>query len=151
LEEAVYADILLHLVDASSPMAMEQAEEAIKVLEELQVHKQPTITLLNKVDCEPNQAFHLRTCYTKTVQISALQKTGFGELLTMMVQELAHLRKEVKLRIPQSDYALISKLIEQGEVLYQEYEGNDVILKVRVPVEIVYKVESYVDTEPPLS
>lgn len=146
LEEAAYADILVHVIDASAPMAVEQAEETIKVLEELGCHDLPTITVLNKVDQPSKNLLRLRTLYPKTVQVSALERTGFDELQELMIKELAFLRKEVLVRIPQSEYALVSELMEHGEVLYQEYEDNDVILKVRVPTDLLYKVEEYVYT-----
>ena len=50
LEEAIEADILLHLVDASHPMAEEQAETTHEVLKELGAGKKPVITVLNKMD-----------------------------------------------------------------------------------------------------
>jgi GTP-binding protein HflX len=49
LEEAIHTDVLLHLIDASSPYAIEQAEETLKVLEELGVKDQPVVTVLNKI------------------------------------------------------------------------------------------------------
>lgn len=76
LEEAIQAEILLHLVDASHPMALEQAETSFQVLKELNAADKPVITVLNKVDlCENSDVLRrLRIAYPKTVQISALEK-----------------------------------------------------------------------------
>ncbi len=146
LEEAKYGDVLLHVVDASHPLAYEQAEATIEVLKELEAFDKPTITVLNKSDAgNQGMAMRLRTIYPKTVQISAIEKTGFDQLLQLMEEELALLRQETHLRIPQSDYALVSEVMEKGEVLEKEYEGNDVVLKVRLPSDLMYKVEDYLE------
>jgi GTPase len=104
LEEAVHTDILLHLIDVSHPMAESQAEETIRVLKELGAADQPIITVLNKVDqCENPLIFaKLRLKYPKMVQISALNRTGFDDLLELMMREIALLRKRVKIRFPKA-------------------------------------------------
>ena len=74
LEEALYADILLHLIDVSHPKAEEQAQETIKVLKELGATDQPILTVLNKIDqASRAAALKLRIKYPKTVGISALK------------------------------------------------------------------------------
>lgn len=145
LEEAVYTDILLHLIDVSHPMAEAQAEATAEVLKELHAGEQPMITVLNKIDaCDnPSLLQRLRFKYPKTVQISALKKIGFDQLTEMMMQELSNLRKIVKLRIPQSHYALISELMREGRVISSEYEANDVLLEVEVPSRLEHKIAAF--------
>jgi len=145
LEEAVHTDILLHLIDASHPMAEEQAEATCKVLEELGAKDHPTITVLNKIDqCKnPTIAYRFRVKYKKTVQISALNGTGFDELLEMMMKEISLLRKMFKLRIPQSNYALVSELMREGRVISCDYEENDIVLEVEIPARLEHKVKPF--------
>ena len=135
LEEAVEADILLHLIDVSSPTAEVQAESTFEVLKELGAEKYPMITVLNKTDLCDNRLMINKLCvkYPKTVEISALNKTGFDRLTELMVQEIARLRVRVKLRIPQSHYALVSELMRKGRVISCEYEENDILLDVEIP------------------
>ena len=135
LEEAVQADILLHLIDVSSPSAETQAESTLAVVKELGAENVPMITVLNKIDQCPNRlmAERMRIKYPKTVEISALQKLGFDLLLESMISEISKLRKLVKLRIPQSHYALVSELMREGKVSSCEYEDNDVVLEVEIP------------------
>ncbi len=142
LEEAVFTDILLHLVDVSNPSAVEQAEATWKVLEELGATKRPTITVLNKIDqCKnPIMIHKIRLKYPKTVQISALHELGFDDLLNMMMQEIASLRKVLKLKIPQSHYVLVSELMREGRVISLEYEENDIVMQVEVPEKLEHKV-----------
>jgi GTP-binding protein HflX len=145
LEEAVHTDVLLHLVDISHPMAEEQAESTMKVLEELGAKGCPIITVLNKSDqCKnPTMFYRFRVKYPKTVQICALDGTGFDLLLEQMMKEISLLRKVVKLRIPQSDYGLVSELMREGRVVHSDYEENDVVIEVEIPLRLESKVEPF--------
>ncbi len=145
LEEAVHTDILLHLIDASHPMAEQQAEETMQVLKELGAAEHPMITVLNKVDqCENSLMLaKLRLKFKKTVPISALNKTGFDELLEMMMKEISLLRKVVKARIPQSAYALVSELMREGKVMRCDYEENDILIEAEIPVHMEHKVHPF--------
>lgn len=145
LEEAIEADILLHLVDVSHPMAEEQAATSHEVLKELGAGKKTIITVLNKIDaCEHPSVIHrLRMTYPKNVQISALKREGFDDLQEMMIQELSRQRKVVHLRIPQSDYAVVSEAMRLGNVIKQDYEDNDVLLKVDLPASVASKLQRF--------
>ena len=145
LEESLEADILLHLVDASHPMAEEQAATTHEVLKELGAGKKSIITVLNKIDNNPNPGLihRLRMTYPKNVQISALTHEGFDSLQEIMIQELSRQRRLIEVRIPQSEYALVSEIMRQGNILKQEYDENDVILKVDVTVALAGKLSAY--------
>jgi len=148
LEEAVQADILLHLIDASSSTALIQAEATLEVLKELGAEKQPMITVLNKVDqCKDRDQIHqLRIKYPKTVEISALNKLGFDLLTEQMIHELSLLRQLVHLRVPQSHYALVSEVLAKGKVIVCEYEENDILLEVEIPHSLQTKVFPFLVT-----
>ncbi len=150
LEEAAFTDILLHVVDVSHPSAIDQALTTMKVLEEIGVKNKPVITLFNKVDrCDSDENMvKLRLKYPKTVRISAKNKTGFEELIELMISEIAKLRKVVKLRIPQSYYALASELMREGRVIFSDYEDNDILLEVEIPAELEHKVVPFYDEHP---
>lgn len=145
LEEAFQADILLHMVDISHPMAEEQAETTYEVLKELNVENKPILTVLNKVDVCTDKAkiTRMKIKYPRTVAISALTKEGFDDLLEIMIDELSKQRKTVLMRIPQSDYAVVSEVIRLGNVLHQEYEENDVLLSVDLPSAVTERLKRY--------
>jgi GTP-binding protein HflX len=142
LEEAVSADILIHLIDASSPNALIQAESTFEVLKQLDATNRPIITVLNKVDLCTDRLMldRIRFKYPKTVEISALEKTGFDRLMDLMIQEIASLRKIVKLRVPQSKYSLLSAVIREGRIISCEYEENDILLEIEIPLHLEHKV-----------
>ncbi|HSX11836.1 MAG TPA: GTPase HflX [Chlamydiales bacterium] len=148
LEEAVQADILLHLVDVSNPHAEMQAEATFDVLKELEATKHPILTVLNKIDqCEnKTMIYRMKAKYPKTVEISALNRTGFDNLMELMTKEISLLRKVVKLRVPQSHYALVSEIMREGKVISCEYEENDILLEMEIPHHLERKVAHFIYT-----
>ncbi|MGB7978458.1 MAG: GTPase HflX [Chlamydiales bacterium] len=146
LEEAVQADILLHLIDVSHPDAEMQAEATIEVLKELGAVKHPIVTVLNKIDQAENRTIvqKLKIKYPKTVELSALQKIGFDALMDQMILEISRLRKVVKLRVPQSHYALVSEMMREGKVLSCEYEENDILLELEIPHHLERKASHFI-------
>jgi len=89
LEEILYADYLIHVVDTSSLHAKEQAETTLKVLNDLGVKPRAIITVLNKIDqCQNMTILNcLRLNYPVTVTLSAIHKTGVSSLINK-IQEL---------------------------------------------------------------
>lgn len=150
LEEALYADILLHLVDISHPAALEHAKTTMEVLKELGADKQQVIHILNKIDLiqDRSQVIHFKLLYPHTVEISAL--TGFGKeaLLQKMVEELSKKKSLVTFRIPQKEYSVVSELMQQGNVAKIEYIENDVLISAEVSEETLGRFRSYLNEAP---
>lgn len=150
LEEALSADILLHLIDVSSSNVEVQIEATMDVLKELEVKNRPMITVLNKVDLCENRLMvdRVRFKYPKTVEISALNRTGLDRLLELMIQEISNLRKTVHLRVPQSEYSLLSSVIRESKIISCDYEENDIMLEIEIPRQFERKVAPFVVPEP---
>lgn len=150
LEEAVYTDVLIHLIDASSPHAIEQAQATLEVLKELGAEDRPIITVLNKIDaCENNTMLQkLRVTYPQTIPLSALEGRGFDLLMERMHKTIQTLRKKVSLRIPQSQYAMVSELMREGRILNIEYEENDVLMEVEIPLKLEHRISTFFKHEP---
>lgn len=149
LEEAVQADVLIHLIDASHSMAMEQAEAAMDVLYELGAKDKPMITVMNKIDRLEDLSIlkKLRVRFPKTVSISALKQEGFEDLIALMVEELQKRRGIVSLRIPQKDYAVVSEVMQHGKIMKQDYEDNDVLIHVDIPFQYIGKFSRYIKND----
>lgn len=148
LEESLDADILLHLIDVSNPSAEEQAATTYEVLKELGVKNKPIITVLNKIDLCPDKTIiaKFKIKYPRTIAISALRKVGFEDLVDIMVDELGKQRKTVELRIPQSEYAIVSEVMRLGNVLTREFDENDVLIKVDLPSHMAGKLHGYIQS-----
>lgn len=92
LEETTSADILLHVVDASSAEMQEQMEAVMDVLTDLHIQDKPIVTVLNKIDLVKD-TFPLREMvanYPDTVYVSALTGDGLKQLLLTVERVLAH-------------------------------------------------------------
>jgi GTP-binding protein HflX len=149
LEESLYGDILLHIIDVSHAEAPQQAEATLEVLKELGADQRPTITVLNKIDKDDpdiqRKLLRLRVLYPRTIALSAKTGQGLDELLERMAEELKKRRRVLDLRIPQSDYAVTSEIMRHGNVLSQEFEDNDVLLRAEVPASMVGRLEKYAE------
>jgi GTP-binding protein HflX len=86
----------------------------------------------------------LRLTYPHPVEISAKKRKGLPELIEAMAKAIASLQKTVKLKVPQSHYALVSQLMKQGRVLEIDYEGNNVLMEVEIPASMEKKVQAFV-------
>jgi len=142
LEEALRADFLIHLIDASSPNAKNQAIASYEVLKELKALDRPIITCLNKTDKVEDRSIlsFFKIEYPNTVEISALKKEGLDDLVSMMIQEISNMRQIVKLKIPQSYYKVVSELIKEGRVISLVYEENNILLEIEIPKSLKSKI-----------
>ena len=146
LEEAVLADFLIHVLDASQVRVFQFYQTTMEVLKELGAHEKKMLVVLNKVDLlTPAQQFSIAQHFDKPVLVSL--KTGAGvELLLQRLSEMM-LDKTVRLRLrlPQSEFGLMSLIHSQGKLLHQEYEENDVLLDVVMPRRFEPQLAPYVE------
>jgi GTP-binding protein HflX len=153
LEEAVEADVLIHLIDSSHPQALEQARTTFEVLKELQAKDRPIITVLNKIDLAKSNETgaqmeaiqKLRMEYPRSVQVSALTGEGLNELFLAMMEVLKNQRQRIVLRLPQSEYHLIASALKEGTVFTQEYIENDVVIDVELPFLFAQQLHQYAE------
>jgi GTP-binding protein HflX len=90
LEETIRADLLLHVVDASSPARMEQIEEVNAVLKEIGADHIPQVLVWNKIDAAGLEAALERDEYDKIRRVFVSAQTGAGiDLLRQAVAEFA--------------------------------------------------------------
>ena len=140
LEEARYADVIIHVVDGSNPQMDEQMDVVYETLRQLGVEGKKMITLFNKqdqVDC-PEVLRDERA----DVIIRTSAKTGLG--LDKLKEELAHILQEEQIYIERTygyDRAgAISLIRTRGQILEEEYLPEGIAVKAYVPVEIFGKV-----------
>ena len=62
----------------------------------------------------------------------------------MMIHEISLLRKMVKLRVPQSHYALVSEIMREGKVISCDYEENDILLEMEIPHHLERKISHFI-------
>ena len=140
LEEAKYADIILHVVDASNPQMDEQMYTVYETLQNLGVKDKPVITVFNKIDRMEDTWVprDLRADYH--VKISA--KTGEG--ITGFLQSIEAVLRERKVEIealyPYKEAGKIQKIRKYGELQEEEYREDGIFVRAFVPAELYGQV-----------
>ncbi len=135
LEEVVVADILLHVVDVSSPSAGEQIEAVNEVLEEIEASNKPTLMVFNKMDRLPKRNGNLHWCheYVHAAAISARTGEGLEELQSELGTMLRPIRQRIRLKISAADGATIARIKAVGQIDSEHYEDEWIHLCARVP------------------
>ncbi|WP_291632406.1 GTPase HflX [Clostridium sp.] len=147
LEEVVYSDLLLHVVDVSSGTAELQIEAVDGVLTELGAIDKPMILLLNKVDkASPENILKIREKYKnlKCMEISAKYGTNLEELLKEACEELPYTLKNFKVLIPYTDQAMVAYLHRGSKVDSEEYNEEGTLMSVQGDDEIYNKCQKYI-------
>ncbi len=153
LEEVVEADLLLHVVDISSPHAEEQIEAVNQVLDELGVADKPTLMVFNKIDraAAPGLAKRYTDQYDNSIVVSAKTEEGFEPFMAELGKQLRPVRQMVELTIPHSKSNVISRLHEVGQVLERNYDGAEAVFKALIPPNHIAHFESFITAEDQLA
>jgi GTP-binding protein HflX len=146
-EEVTEADLLIHVLDISDPHADEKSWSAYNVLKEIGCDDKPIITALNKTDRLKNSApvERLMRTHPRCAPVSAKEGAGLGELIEQLEAALADLLVFVRLRIPQSESRLVSRVHAEGNVITKKYEGNDVLFCAEVPAKLAAAAKGFVE------
>ena len=132
LEEAIHANLLLILVDVSSPTAWQQFESVKEVLSTLGCDAIPQIVLLNKIDIASDAGMaEMLACHSpRSIRISALSGEG-TDILTDEIRVLAHGEStEATIVIPQAEGKLLSEIERVADVRGRRYKADMVELDV---------------------
>lgn len=134
LEEAKQADLLIHVIDISSPYFMEQIKSVNAVLKGLGCHKKQTFMALNKIDVinDLSPVALLKKTYKDCVAISAYTGNGLEDLKKMIIDYLDRGYKEIELICDNKYSKLIANIFETANVLNKSYDGNKIHLNLMV-------------------
>jgi GTP-binding protein HflX len=130
LEEVRTASLLLHVVDASSPLASDRMKIVDGVLEEIGAGATPRIMVMNKIDLiHDGMRPHMDR---DAIAISARTEDGLGDLLDAVARFFATSREEVSVTLEASRGDLVAMARRDGEVLSEEYEDGRVAMRALV-------------------
>jgi GTP-binding protein HflX len=135
LEEVVQADLLLHVVDVSHPLAADQIRAVNSVLEDIGAAGKPTLMVFNKIDRLENGELVGRFLeqYPNSVAVSAATGEGLPALSAELGSQLRPSREFVELNVPHSEPAVIARLHAVGQVVERDYNGDSARFKARIP------------------
>ncbi len=139
LEEAKYADYIIHVVDASNPQAEMQMHVVYETLRELGVMGKKIITLFNKQNA-PGAAGLRDFKSDYSLKISARTGEGLSELNDLFQKLLAEELIYVERLFPYHEAGKIQLIREYGQLISEEYTDTGIAVKARVPKEIYPKV-----------
>jgi len=145
LEEARDADVLLHVLDASHPLAAEHAEAVEEVLRQLGLQDKPQLTLLNKSDRveEPGRLASLERAYAPAVILSAKTGAGMDRLAEAIGWQLGLLLAPVTLRVPAERSDVVASIYRSGHVLRRKEDGAMIELLARVPAKLLAELDPF--------
>ena len=145
LEEALLADFLVHVLDASAEEIRDHHATTAKVIAELGADDKPVVIVLNKIDQveDPELLATLRADFPGALEVSALKGIGIDELRLKFCDQLSERVKKLTYRIPQARGDVSGLIHREGKVLETEYEGNDIILKAVVPKDFEERLSEF--------
>ncbi len=124
LEEAVVADVLLHITDVSNPEYKNQIIVVNEVLKDIGADNKPEIMVYNK--CDKADKEELTGC--DGVFISAKKKIGLDKLIDAVADAAPGKKQEISVCIPYSEGALVSELHNTQKILSEQYSSEGTIL-----------------------
>ena len=136
LEEVKYADIMIHVVDASNPQMDTQMHVVYETLRQLGAEGKPVITLFNKQDllAEPGHFRDLQAEYT--IPVSAKTGQGLEELKRGLSEILRKDQVYIERLYPFEDAGKVQVIRGSGQLLEEEYVPEGIAVKAYVPKEI---------------
>jgi GTP-binding protein HflX len=141
LDEAVDANVILNICDASSDECAEHYRVTNELLEELGCSDKPIITVLNKSDIASPDNIPL---ISNAVRISALSGKGTDELLERIAKALPPTRKRVKMLLPFSKGGAAAEIRKTGVIHSEEYVADGLLLDATVEMFTLEKYKEFI-------
>lgn len=136
LEEAKYADYIIHVVDASNPQRDKQMYIVYETLDHLGVKNKKILTLFNKIDIrtddDPLQDFRA----DHVLQISATENAGLDAVKDVLQEMLREDKIYIERVIPYAQAGVLQLVRNKGELVSEEYVPEGISIRAYVPMEI---------------
>ena len=139
LEEARYADLIIHVVDASNPQMDTQMHVVYDTLRQLEIKDKPVITAFNKMDIvrSQGQEIYFRDFNSDhSVYISARDKASLTPLLDTVEKVLQEQKVLVEKVFDYKDAGKIAVIRKYGQLLTEEYTDTGIRVKAYVPADV---------------
>lgn len=146
LEEVIYSDLLVHVVDVSSEEAKEQITAVENVLGELGAKDKKQILALNKIDlADPLKIQEIKDEFKEyeIIEISAKQGVNLEELLVLIGNMIPNTLREEEFLIPYTDQAMVAFLHRNGKIEEEEYREDGTYIKATIEEEAFNKCKEF--------
>jgi GTP-binding protein HflX len=147
LKEVIDADLLLLVLDASSPQVLDHYNTIKNVLEEITAGNKRSLIVLNKIDLvkDINALNQLKQFFTEAVMISALDQLRLDDLLNPIQSIMDENFQTIEVDIPFSNGKIISEIQADTEVLDREYYDEGVRMTIKGPSSKIQKILSQLE------
>ena len=140
LEEARYADIILHVVDASNPNMDMQMHVVYETLRELGAEGKPVITLFNKQDLLKEEGYQRDFQAEYSIPVSAKTGQGLEELKRTLLDVIRRDQIYVERMYDFSEAGKIQLIRTRGQLVSEEYLPEGIAVKAYVPRDIYGRI-----------
>ncbi len=136
LEEAVYSDVILHVVDASSPQMETQMDAVYETLRQLEVKNKPVVTAFNKIDRLSEMRMMKDPNADYTIKISAREEIGLDGLCGLLERVLRERTIYIEKTYPYEAAGTIQLIRRYGQLQKEEYRDDGIYVEAYVPHEL---------------
>jgi len=135
LEEALTADFLLHVIDATDPDIFEMHQTTMDVLKELKADEKETIMVMNKMDLmkDTAQEHALRLHFPDACFVSIQNGTGIPHLIDVLTDRMSRTSSIMDLAIPHHRTDLVALLHREAHILSTDYSADSILLTASIP------------------
>ena len=141
LEEAKYADIILHVADCSNPDIDNQMYTVYDTLGKLGIGDKKIVTAFNKIDLFDGDVNLKDLRADKTVKISAKNGTGLEKLLDVLTETAKEGKVVLERVFPYNEASKINEIHKAGQVIEEDYRNNGIYVRADIPREYMYMFE----------
>ena len=142
LEEAKYADFIIHVVDASNPQAAKQMHIVYETLHQLEVTDKKILTLFNKQDAITDREPLRDGRADITLRVSAARGDGLEELKDCLARILRENKRYLETVLPYDKGGLLQQIRETGELIAEEYLPEGIRIEAYVPPALFEKIHA---------
>lgn len=142
LEEAKYADFIIHVVDASNPQAAKQMHIVYETLHQLEVTDKKILTLFNKQDAITDREPLRDGRADITLRVSAARGDGLEELKDCLARILRENKRYLETVLPYDKGGLLQQIRETGELTAEEYLPEGIRIEAYVPPALFEKIHA---------
>lgn len=144
LEEVVYADLILQIIDASDANYDLQRETTERVLEDLGCNDKPKIIVNNKMDLTDETFFNIKKNEESSINISAKNPDDISKLLDLIEKTLIPDMEDKELVIPYNEGAVLNELHEKYNSLESEYIEEGIKISLKLTQDDIKKYNKYI-------
>lgn len=147
LKEVTDSDLIIVVLDSSSPQILDHLETIQAVLKDLKIHDKPALTVLNKIDIvtDQNDVQILQTKLPEGIMLSARDHLRLDRLLIAIQAKMDSGNKTSALRLGYHQGKLLAQAQDDFEILSQEYLDDCILLTIRGRADKVDRIVSRID------